>query len=120
MINKIFSNGNKNTKSDFYIEFKPNDSNKIDIKIQSKNNFLFGSKIKDLCLKVCKDLDISGGAFLINDNGGQYFTLQARLEATIKSAWPNIKSESFMCLPIMPYNIFKHLVKKSRCHNLTC
>ena len=94
MINKIFSNGNKNTKSDFYIEFKPNDSNKIDIKIQSKNNFLFGSKIKDLCLKVCKDLDISGGAFLINDNGGQYFTLQARLEATIKSAWPNIKSES--------------------------
>ncbi len=94
MINKIFSSGSKNNKSDFYVEYAPNDSNKISIDINSKNNFLFGSKINDLCLQVCKDLNIVGGNFLINDTGGQYFTLQARIEATVKSAWPNIKSES--------------------------
>jgi len=94
MVKKIFTSGSKNTKSDFYIEYIPNDSNKITIDINSKNNFLFGSKVNDLCLQVCKDLNITGGNFLINDNGGQYFTLQARIEATIKSAWPKIKSES--------------------------
>ena len=94
MINKIFTSGSKNTKSDFYIEYIPNDSNKIAIDINSKNNFLFGSKINNLCLQVCKDLNIVGGNFLINDTGGQYFNLQARIESAIKSAWPNIKSES--------------------------
>ena len=94
MIKKIYSSGSKNTKSDFYIEYRPNDSNKIIIDIDSKNNFLFGSKINDLCLQVCKDLNIVGGNFLINDTGGQYFALQARIEAAIISAWSNIKSES--------------------------
>ena len=94
MINKIYSNGNKSAKSDFYVEYVTNSSNKIEIDIKSKNNFLFGSKINDLCLKVCKDLNLSEGSFNITDNGGQYFTLQARLEACIKSAHPYIKCES--------------------------
>ena len=107
---KTYISGSINTKSDFYVEYKPNNSHKIKIVLNSKNNLLFGSRINELCLQVCKDLNISGGDFIINDNGGQYFTLQARIESSIKSAWPNIKSES---LPgLKQHSIYKS--KKNR------
>lgn len=104
---KTFTSGSLNSKSDFYVEYVPNNSHKIKIKLNTKNNLLFGSKIDEICMQVCKDLNINSGNFFVNDNGGQYFTLQARIESSIKSAFPNIISES---LP----KLKKHAMYKSK------
>ena len=97
MPKKKYSSGNPTAKSDFYVEFVPNNSGGVKIDIQSKTKVLHFSKIENSCQNTLADLKVKHGTLSIIDNGGQYFVLQARIEAVIKQADPKLPFES---LPI--------------------
>ena len=97
MPKKKYSSGNPTAKSDFYVEFVPNNSGGVKIDIQSKTKVLHFSKIENSCQNTLADLKIKHGKLSVIDNGGQYFVLQARIEAVIKQADPKLPFES---LPI--------------------
>ena len=94
MPKKNYSSGNPNTKSDFYVELIPAKSGGIKISIQSKSKVLHRSKLEHTSQKTVTDLGIKHGKLSITDNGGQYFVLQARIEATVKKAHPKDLAES--------------------------
>ena len=97
MPKKKYSSGNPTAKSDFYVEFVPNNSGGVKIDIQSKTKVLHFSKIENSCQNTLADLKVKHGTLSVIDNGGQYFVLQARIEAVIKQADPKLPFES---LPI--------------------
>lgn len=106
MPKKKYSSGNPTAKSDFYVEFVPNNSGGVKIDIQSKTKVLHFSKIEHSCQNTLADLKIKHGKLSVIDNGGQYFVLQARIESAIKLAFPENINES---LPIFK----KHAQYKS-------
>jgi citrate lyase subunit beta/citryl-CoA lyase len=91
---KKYSSGNLTAKSDFYVEFVPNNSGGVKIDIQSKTKVLHFSKIENSCQNTLADLKVKHGTLSVIDNGGQYFVLQARIELVVKSAHPGIINES--------------------------
>ena len=94
MPKKKYSSGNPTAKSDFYVEFVPNNSGGVKIDIQSKTKVLHFSKIENSCQNTLADLKVKHGTLSVIDNGGQYFVLQARIELAVKSAHPSIIHES--------------------------
>ena len=94
MPKKNYTSGNSKTKSDFYVEFVPANSGGIKIDIQSKTRVLHLSKLESTCQKTLADLKIKHGKLSVLDNGGQYFVLQARIEAIVQAAHPGILNES--------------------------
>ena len=94
MPKKNFTSGNPTTKSDFFVEFVPANSGGIKIDIQSKTKVLHLSKLESTSQKSLTDLKIKHGKLSVFDNGGQYFVLQARIEAVIKAAHPGTINES--------------------------
>ena len=94
MPKKNFTSGNPTTKSDFFVEFVPANSGGIKIDIQSKTKVLHLSKLESTSQKSFTDLKIKHGKLSVFDNGGQYFVLQARIEAVIKAAHPSTINES--------------------------
>ena len=94
MPKKNFTSGNPTTKSDFFVEFVPANSGEIKIDIQSKTKVLHLSKLESTSHKSLTDLKIKHGKLSVFDNGGQYFVLQARIEAVIKAAHPGTINES--------------------------
>ena len=95
---KSFSSGNPDLKSDFYIKYKPESSGGIKLNIDSKTLVLHKSKLENTILSTLSDLEIKHATINLIDNGGQYFVLQARLEAAIKNAHPTIFKESLPTL----------------------
>ena len=106
MPKKKYSSGNPTAKSDFYVEFVPNNSGGVKIDIQSKTKVLHFSIIENSCQNTLADLKVKHGTLSVIDNGGQYFVLQARIESAIKLASPENINES---LPIFK----KHAQYKS-------
>ena len=106
MPKKKYSSGNPMAKSDFYVEFVPNNSGGVIIDIQSKTKVLHFSKLENSCQNTLADLKVKHGTLSVIDNGGQYFVLQARIESAIKLASPENINES---LPIFK----KHAQYKS-------
>ena len=106
MPKKKYSSGNPTAKSDFYVEFVPNNSGGVKIDIQSKTTVLHFSKLKNSCQNTLADLKVKHGALSVIDNGGQYFVLQARIESAIKLVSPENINQS---LPIFK----KHAQYKS-------
>ena len=106
MPKKKYSSGNPTAKSDFYVEFVPNNSGGVKIDIQSKTKVLHFSKIENSCQNTLADLKVKHGTLSVIDNGGQYFVLQARIESAIKLASSENINES---LPIFK----KHAQYKS-------
>jgi len=94
MPKKKYSSGNPTAKSDFYVEFVPNNSGGVKIDIQSKTKVLHLSKLESTSQKTLSELKIKHGKLSVIDNGGQYFVLQARIEVVVKSAHPGIINES--------------------------
>ena len=94
MLKKKYTSGNPEFKSDFFIEFIPAKSGGIKIDIKSKTNSLHGSSLNHVINQSISDLRIKHGKLFVIDNGGQYFVLQARIEATVKSANPKLDLES--------------------------
>ena len=89
-----YSSGNPDSKSDFYVEFISANSGKIKISIQSKSKVLHRSKLEQTSQKTVTDLGIKHGKLSVTDNDGQYFVLQARIEAAVKKAHPKTLAES--------------------------
>ena len=106
MPKKKYSSGNPTAKSDFYVEFVPNNSGGVKIDIQSKTKVLHFSKIEYSCQNTLADLKVKHGTLSVIDNGGQYFVLQARIESAIKLVSPENINQS---LPIFK----KHAQYKS-------
>jgi len=106
MPKKKYSSGNPTAKSDFYVEFVPNNSGGVKIDIQSKTKVLHFSKLKNSCQNTLADLKVKHGTLSVIDNGGQYFVLQARIESAIKLVSPENINKS---LPIFK----KHAQYKS-------
>ena len=106
MPKKKYSSGNPTAKSDFYVEFVPNNSGGVKIDIQSKTKVLHFSKIENSCQNTLADLKVKHGTLSVIDNGGQYFVLQARIESAIKLASSENINES---LPVFK----KHAQYKS-------
>ena len=94
MPKKKYSSGNPTAKSDFYVEFVPNNSGGVKIDIQSKTKVLHFSKIENSCQNTLANLKVKHGTLSVIDNGGQYFVLQARIELVVRSAHPGIINES--------------------------
>ena len=86
MPKKKYSSGNPTAKSDFYVEFVPNNSGGVKIDIQSKTKVLHFSKMEYSCQNTLADLKVKHGTLSVIDNGGQYFVLKARIESAIKLA----------------------------------
>ncbi len=91
---KTYLSGSENTKSDFFISYTPTPSDELQINIISKTKILHENALKNVVHSTLNDLKINSGKLTVKDNGGQYFVLKARIEATIKSAYPNLKLES--------------------------
>jgi len=106
MPNKFIS-GNPDSKSDFYVKFTATNHGDIKLDIKSKTHSLHGSKLNQITRKSLDSLGLKHGKLSITDNGGQYFVLQARIEAAVKSAQPDITLES---LP----KLQKHSTYKSK------
>ncbi len=94
MPKKKYISGNPDTKSDFFVEFIPTKSNGIKVDIESKTRLIHGSKLDHVAKQTLSDLKLKHGKISIKDNGGQYFVLQARIEAAVKSANPHLSLES--------------------------
>ena len=106
MPKKKYTSGNPESKSDFFIEFIPAKSGGIKIDIKSKTKSLHGSSLNHVMNQSLSDLQIKHGKLFVIDNGGQYFVLQARIEAAVKSANPTLDLAS-LC------NFKKHAQYKS-------
>ena len=94
MSEKSYMSGNSEVKSDFCVSYSTENSGELNINIQSKTAILHGSKLKSITEKTLSDLGIKSGNLTIIDNGGQYFVLQARIEAAVKAANSKLKTES--------------------------
>ena len=94
MSKKAYMSGNSEVKSDFCVSYSTENSGELNINIQSKTAILHGSKLKSITEKTLSDLGIKSGNLTIIDNGGQYFVLQARIEASVKAANSKLKTES--------------------------
>ena len=94
MSEKSYMSGNPEVKSDFCVSYSTENSGELNINIQSKTAILHGSKLKSITEKTLSDLGIKSGNLTIIDNGGQYFVLQARIEAAVKAANSKLKTES--------------------------
>ena len=89
-----YTNGNLSNKADFCVTYIPHDSGKIKTQIHSQTSVLHESKLQDICITTLFDLHINHGRLKVIDNGGQYFVLQARIEAALKKAHPKNQFES--------------------------
>ena len=115
MPKKEHSSGNPTTNSDFYVEFVPNNSGGVKIDIQSKTKVLHFSKLKNSCQNTLTDLKVEHGVLSVIDNGGQYFVLQARIEAVIKQADPKLPFESLpICKNHAQYKSLRNRFRRSR------
>ena len=94
MPKKKYISGNPDTKSDFFVEFIPTKSGGIKVDIESKTHLLHGSMLDHVARQTISDLKLKHGKLSIKDHGGQYFVLQARIEAAVKSANPQLGLES--------------------------
>ncbi len=93
-ITHTYKSGNIKSKADFYVEYTPTNLNGIILNIHSKTTMLHGKKLKEIIHLTLSDLGINKCKIEVVDNGGQYFVLQARIEAAIKLANPNLTLES--------------------------
>ncbi len=86
--------GSLNSKSDCQIRFTPKSKGGIKLRMQSKVEQLFGSSIIALAEKTLSELWVVNGLLEIYDNGALPFVLQARIEAVVKAAIPDVGAES--------------------------
>ena len=66
-MSKTFTSGNPDTKSDFYIEYKPATSGSIKVDMQSKTQVLHGLKLNKTVINTLSDLGIKNGDINVLD-----------------------------------------------------
>ena len=110
MQHKYISGLEGKIKSDCRIIFIPKDKGGINIELKSKLEMMYGESIKELAQKTLSDLDVQNCSLKIEDFGALPFVIQARIEAAVKKALPNLNKSS---LPEIKDN-FQYSSRKER------
>ena len=103
------------TRSDCQVIYRPSKSGGLQIDLRSKVASMYGQSIKALAGQVLDDLGITHGQLTIIDGGALPFLIQARIEAAIKSAHPDLTAESLPELKeFTKYESQRHRFRRSR------
>ncbi|MCP4180895.1 MAG: HpcH/HpaI aldolase/citrate lyase family protein [bacterium] len=94
MCKSFISGLRKNTKSDCRIIFTPKNNGGIGIEIDSKVKTFFDDSIYELGKKTLTELGISNCNLKIEDFGALPYVLRARIEASVKMVYPDLKKKS--------------------------
>ncbi len=87
---ETFSNGPVDTSSDCRVAFTPGEP--LNILIHSRVQALYGASIKATVEHTLGQLGISDGKLEMWDYGALPFVIQARLEAAVKAAYPELSA----------------------------
>ncbi len=95
--------GNKgpNVRGDCHVTFFPDENKKLEIKVESKVNSLYGSEILAVAEEVCQYFEVQKGEIAIEDTGALDFVLTARIEACIKKT---IETDRHFLPDLIPAN----------------
>ena len=77
-------------RSDCVVQYTPKTKGSLAISVSSKVAALYGDAIEAQAVATLSDLGISHGQLHIDDYGALPFVIQARIEAAVKSAHPDI------------------------------
>ncbi len=80
--------------SDCLVRYQPKSLGQLIIQVDSKVDVLFGRSLKELAEHTLTELGLTHGILEIEDHGALPFVLQARIEATVKEAYPDLEAES--------------------------
>lgn len=92
---QTYVSGTKSAKlqSDLVVTYTPQASGGHRVEIDSKVKVLYGKSIDALARTTLKDLGIQHGRLHLEDAGALPFTIQARIEAAVKMAHPDVTRE---------------------------
>ena len=82
------------SQSDCQVIYQPAKTGGLQIDLRSKVELMYGESIKALATQVLGDLEITNGQLTIVDGGALPFLIQARIEAAVKSAHPDLTTAS--------------------------
>lgn len=93
-MNAVATAGNKGPKvrGDCRVTFDPETAGRLEIRVQSRVQRLFGEAIEALAREVCGFFGVERGVLGIEDAGALDFVLAARIEACIKQVRPSEKN----------------------------
>ncbi len=81
-------------RSDCIVRYKPKNSGGLDISLESKVAVMYGRSIRRLAEQTLAELGITLGTLHIEDFGALPFVIQARIEAAVKMAHPELEAVS--------------------------
>ncbi len=81
-------------RSDCIVRYRPKGSGGLDIGLESKVAVMYGVSIRQLAGQTLADLGITHCTLHIEDYGALPFVIQARIEAAVKMAHPEIEATS--------------------------
>ncbi|MEE9161574.1 MAG: aldolase/citrate lyase family protein, partial [Candidatus Neomarinimicrobiota bacterium] len=81
-------------RSDCVIGYQPRDSGGLEIAVESKVAVMYGKAIRALAEQTLGELGIAHGSLSIEDFGAVPFVQQARIEAAVKMAHPELDATS--------------------------
>jgi len=112
MTKSFISGLGKDTKSDCRVTFTPKNNGGNKIEVHSKVKIFFGNSIYELAENTLNQLGVTNCCLTINDFGALPYVLQARIEASVKTAYPELDKKS---LPeLKDYAYFNSERNKSR------
>ena len=85
-------------RSDCVVAYTPATRGAVKITVRSKVLALYGEAIRQQAAATLADLEIAGGHLEIDDFGALPFVLQARIEAAVKGAHPDLQAISLPAL----------------------
>ncbi|HJO92303.1 MAG TPA: aldolase/citrate lyase family protein [Victivallales bacterium] len=94
MCKSFISGMSKDTKSDCRVIFIPKDNGGTVIEVKSSVKTFFGNSIYELAKKTLIELDVDNCKLKIEDFGALPYVLQARIESSVKTAYPELNKTS--------------------------
>jgi len=89
-----YTSGNPANKGDCHVAYTPASTGELQITVTSKIETMYGDSIRSLAAAAIAELGITAGEFTVADTGTLPFVIQARIEAVIKAAHPDLNRES--------------------------
>jgi citrate lyase subunit beta / citryl-CoA lyase len=92
--NKAFAGqrGEK-VRSDCYIEIEFTDKGGIQLDVKSKVAAMYGERIKEDLLEMCRFFDLKNAHITLDDNGALPFVIAARFESALRRINPSLEKE---------------------------
>jgi citrate lyase subunit beta/citryl-CoA lyase len=87
-------------RSDCHVACELRDQGGVEIEIESKVAFMFGTKIRDQVSSILADMKVAHAHVQVHDGGALPFTIDARVEAAVLAADPSLtRNKLFEPLP---------------------